>query len=208
MSVTIRFQTRRSGSIHTDWMMFWPPLTKGVFGPAAMTAGVMGFTSGFDVIARGGLKDHPVYREYFDKATLLRGFFQLHEPTPSSPHPLAVQHASDLRQAALENPRILFALPGEPIYRRALGQTAPPPLARFSNFDVAARRCAIGKQLAAQEGTPWEDDFALTCAGLEQRLARFRAAEYAVSIGLPPHAFDLTAARRAAPTADAASAGR
>lgn len=197
----------RSGSIHSDWMMFWPPLARVVFGPASKSAGVGAFTSGFDVIVRGGLKDHPVYREYLDKA-MLRGFFQLHEPTPTSPHPLAVQHASDLKQAALENPSIVFALPGEPIYRRALGEMVPPPLVQFANFELAARRSAVGKLLAAQQGTPWEDDFAPACAALEQRLKRFRDAEYAVSIGLPAHTFDLTAARPAAPTADGVSAAR
>lgn len=187
---------RRSGSIHSDWMMFWPPLTRNVFGPASVKAGVMQFTSGFDVIHRGSLQHHPVYREYLDKAHF-RGWFKMHQPVPTSSHPLAVQHASDLKQAALENPLILFALPGEPVYRRALAETVAPPLIRFANFEVATLRPVLGKVLALQQGTHWDDDFGSACANLERRLARFRDAEYAASIGLPLDAFEAKAAATA-----------
>lgn len=190
---------RRTGSIHSDWMMFWPALTRSVFGMASMQADVMQFTSGFDVIERGSLRHHPVYRDYLDKAQF-RGWFRMHEPVPTSAHPLAVQHATDLKEAALENPFILFALPGEPVYRRALAETVAPPLARFANFEVASSRPVLGKVLAMQQGTHWEDDFAPACAEVERRLARFRAAEYAASIGLPPDAFEADALLRVART--------
>lgn len=180
---------RRSGSIHSDWMRCWPSLARHVFGSAAMEAGVMQFTSGLEVIQRGILRHHPIFREYLDKAHF-RGWFGMYRTVPASAHPLEVQHAMDLEQAALANPMILFALPGEPTYRRALAETVPPPLVRFANFDVATSRPVIGKVLAMQQGTHWVDDFGPACADVERRLARFRAAEYAVSIGLPPHAFD------------------
>ena len=93
-------------------------------------------------------------------------------------------------------PEMLFALPGEPVYRRALGETVPPPIVRFANFDVAARRPVQGKVMAALAGAHWDDDFGPASADLERRLARFRAAEYSDSIGLPLNTFEDAEALR------------
>jgi hypothetical protein len=180
----------RSGSIHTDWMTFWPALVKYIFPFAMAKAGVFEFTAGFDVIQRGGLRDHPIYRDYLAKATSLFGFFKLYHPRSTSLHPQAIQHAQDLSRTALENPYIFFALPGEPVYRLALGQMLAPPAVRFRNFTCYANRSVIGMIIAEREGRLWENTFSLIATEVEHRVARFRAAEYATSIGLPPHAFE------------------
>lgn len=174
---------QRSGSIHADWLMLWPPMQRLVLGPACLQAGVMAYTPGLDVIARGPLAQHPVYRDCLARAHF-QGWLKLMRPPAE-----AGVVGEALWQAACEQPLILFALPGEPYYRRALADNLPPPLACFANMQVAAARPVAGKLLAAQQGRPWHDDFAPACTELDARVQRLRAAEYAVSLGLPPDAF-------------------
>jgi hypothetical protein len=83
---------------------------------------------------------------------------------------------------------LFFGLPGQPEYRLALGKELAPPRIRFKNFVYNHKRPVTQKN--AHEGKPDEDTFEVVCNNLEPRIKRFRSAEYAVSLGLDPTAFE------------------
>jgi hypothetical protein len=103
-------------------------------------------------------------------------------------------HLSTAR-AAIRDPLVLFMFPGQPVYREHLGRHVPPPRVRFSDCTWHAERefaaTALAK-LAVLGGAKPDDDLTLAPAyeDLDQRLRRFRDAEYAARRGLPLNTFD------------------
>jgi hypothetical protein len=147
------------------------------------------YTSGLDAIRRGRLQTHPIFREYPDKV-LVRGFLEMYSPQPTGQTPVELFEANALTQAAKLDPMAPFALPGQPYYRRMLGWLAAPPAIQFANFSWSARRPVTLKVMALQAGTVFQDTFQELSEKTQARVARFRAAEKAVSLGLPPDAFE------------------
>jgi hypothetical protein len=81
---------------------------------------------------------------------------------------------------------IVFGLPGHPYYRTYLGRGVPPPAVRFENCTIYARR-PMALRLQNPDGA---NTFECCVNKVESRVRRFRSAEKAVSLGLPPDAFE------------------
>ncbi|MGA9773835.1 MAG: hypothetical protein WBV94_32695 [Blastocatellia bacterium] len=182
---------QRSGSVNLDWFSLWPVVLNRAVAPVLAERWLPVYTSGLDAIRRGPLQTHPIFREYLHKVKV-RGFLGLYTPKPGGEGILDLQEAQALVGAPQVDSMIPFALPGQPFYRRMLGFIASPPLIKFNNFAWSSHRPVELKLMAAEEGTAFQDTFIQYSNELEARVNRFRAAEKAVSLGLPPDAFEET----------------
>jgi hypothetical protein len=85
---------------------------------------------------------------------------------------------------------MVLMFPGQPFYRLVLGNLMPPPVIRFKNTTWYAHRPIQIVYQEAEEGKTVVDTYAEISTVLDKRVARFRAAQYAVSRGLPANAFE------------------
>lgn len=175
----------RDGSVNLDWFLLWQPLYEHVVMEVIREGGFPTFTSGLDVIDRGPLGSHPVYREYLAHMDLLVGKLRMlpamaRARVDPAENPLMWM---ELEQAARE-PLIVFGLPGQPDYRELLGAHMQPPEIRFADGEVHWGRPSF----IVQEGE--DPTFATASAEVARMVGRFRAAEKAVALGLPANAFE------------------
>jgi len=79
----------RFGYINLDWLNQWSAIIGEAHIPVIRKHHLPDFTSGLDVIARGPLASHPIYREYVDQFKVLHGHLSLYKrqfaagPVPS-----------------------------------------------------------------------------------------------------------------------------
>jgi hypothetical protein len=166
----------RKGSVNVEWFYYWGVLAEKVFKPVADELGLPNYTSGFDVIARGALTDHPVYREY---PALLGGMmaqvmaFLAQDMDEQDPF-----LGLEMKMASL-GPGVVLGLPGQPSYRFLLGRHMRPPEVIFGNG-------------VSHHGLPGggEATFVRSSKEVGRRVGRFRAAEKAVELGLPADHFE------------------
>ncbi|UJR82324.1 hypothetical protein [Sandaracinus amylolyticus] len=176
---------RRSGNINFDWLNNWSSIVGQVVVPARSELGLPAYTSGFDVIQRGALRTHPIYAQYLERAPMLSQRLELlRRSALDAASPARQAEMLAVRDAPARDKWVLFALPGQPDYRAILGHVLPPPRIRFANATIDARRSALARLAGASETYSAELD------ALEARVARFMRAERAVSLGLPPSAFE------------------
>ena len=143
------------------------------------------FTGGWDVLNRGrGLQDHPVYSRYGQKVTLLPSWLPSHQPAGSS---ITEQANSLCIDSAWDDPGVMFAFPGQPVFRHVLGRAVPPPRIVFRDGEWHAPR-ALDPLFADPA-----DTFESAYSELDTRVTRFRQACYAVRTGLPADHFDQDA---------------
>jgi hypothetical protein len=189
----------KTGSINFDWLQSWTFCLGEIVNPVLQESNMPSFTSGVDVINRGYLKTHPIFPAYLPRLDTLSGMIKMEDSakdniikTASSEYELQYRFA--VIDAAVHDPWVLFAMPGQPSYRYMLGQQMRPPLVSFSDHDSVAGQTAFSK-LAMLEGKPFDPtDYGAieleTVRELQALVKRFRAAEYAVSRGLPADTFD------------------
>lgn len=185
----------RLHSINFHWLNNYGPVVREAVEPARRALGLPAFTGGWDVIARGRLGSHPVYREYLNRigATFRMLAMNAVEPPDEVTPEAYYQYA--LRDLPRHEPAVLFAFPGQPGYRLMLGEHVPPPLVRFANVarseDVQPAARVLARFQAAAGGEVLDEDalhFEPVVRDLEARVRRFREAEYLTSLGLPSDA--------------------
>jgi hypothetical protein len=119
----------------------------------------------------------------------------LNKATPPKERSLESIYDYAIVDLPMRDPRVIFAFPGQPIYRLALGEHLPPPRVRFQGLTLHAERslgAGVLAKLREQMGeTPQDADASLkpVFEAFDPRLKRFREAEYAVSVGLPATTF-------------------
>jgi hypothetical protein len=199
------FFKRTTRCINLDWLVYWGTVQDELVAPVLRSLQLPAFTSGFDVITRGSLATHPIFREYRAK-WVINGFLQMYRPLPDPEIGFLQGEAEALVSVAQRDPWVVFGLPGQPFYRGALGRLVPPPTVRFANFTWHAQRPIMqvmrerellsqAAQGAHEAGREHASKFvartyAEAAADLERRVSRFRGAEKAVELGLPPDAFE------------------
>jgi hypothetical protein len=154
------------------------------------------FTGGWDVIARGRLRTHPIYGAYLGRIRGLSRLASLGKAEPPKDRSWQAVYAYAVADLPTRDPVVIFALPGQPEYRLTLGEYVPPPRVRFDGLTLHAERSpgasAVAKVAAMMGQTVSEEDvtFKPVFDEFDPRLRRFRHAEYAVSVGLPPTTFN------------------
>jgi hypothetical protein len=179
----------RTGSINLDWLTSYRSVVANVVIPIFEEMQRPSFLSGFDVIDNTVLQTHPIFSEYPSRF-VIDGYLRLYYPILDADDPYGQVIAEALVEYARLAPTIVLGLPGQPFYRRALGRLVPPPKVVFRNMTWYARRPIVLKLQAYQAGEAFEDTYQQLSQALDKRIERFRAADKAVSLGLPPNAFD------------------
>ena len=187
----------KSGNINFDWLNNWSFVLGEAIRPVLSEESLPSFTSGFDVISRSTLlAGHPVFRDYLEWASILRGhtkFLKAVAPGGPALDPvggLKEHEAFAIRDLASRDSSAVFGLPGQPDYRLLLGRDMPLPRVQFDNFACDARQpgtLKLKQMVGLREGD--EAEHAARIDELEERVRRFRRAERAVSLGLSADAF-------------------
>lgn len=179
------FLGHRSGNINFDWLNNWSFVLGEAISPIIQENRLPTYTSGFDVIHRGILHTHPVFSEYLEKSQSILGHLKMEKQARASTGSPSEEQWAEVDMPS-RDPWIVFGLPGQPYYRAMLGRGVPPPAIRFENFIIYAHR---PMRLCLQH--PESDDtYEQVMIDLQSRVRRFRAAEKAVSLGLPPNVFE------------------
>lgn len=192
-------QSQRSGGPEWNWLGVWHSVFSESVLPVSMEHALPPFTSGMEVIERGPLRTHPIFREYTEMMDGLHSFLknplaQDLEESGLSGLGLSEQALAESMDMARQDPWMLFALPGLPAYRVLLGRHIPPPKVAFKNFSYSLRRPATIRHREVQAGASnVAETYADRSLDLDRRIRRFRAAEKAVALGLPPNAFETPA---------------
>ncbi len=189
----------RSRNINLDWLNNWAVIIGEAIEPARRDLNMPSFTGGWDVIARGRLGTHPIYGPYLMHIRGLFGLASLGKAKAEQPKDGSWQavYAYAVADLPTRDPVVIFALPGQPEYRLTLGEYVPPPRVRFDGFTLHAERSlaasAVAKLAAITTGQTVSGEdmtFKPVFDEFDPRLRRFRHAEYAVSVGLPPTTFN------------------
>lgn len=183
----------RSGNINLDWLNQWSAIIGEAHIPVIRKHHLPDFTSGLDVIERGSLGSHPIYKEYVDQVEVLRGHLILYKqqfaagPVPSDVTELYNYAITDM---PTRDPWVVFGLPGQPDYRYLLGQAFSPARVQFENYILDGRRPVARRlrEMATEKGG--DETYSSVLDDLTPLVERFRRAEYAVSRGLPADSFE------------------
>ena len=161
-----------------NWLSLWQTVVAEAAMPAVMAAGGARFSSGLDLMERGVLRSHPIYREYAEQIAALGE--SLKQQTAQDQTEMA------LLEMACHDQWLVFALPGLDVYHRLLNAYVQPPLAVFANgYSVAAARPAALRLRESRAGVSQvAEDYRARSEDLNQRLLRFRRAEMARMMGL------------------------
>jgi hypothetical protein len=152
---------------------------------------------GLSIIQTSSLKSHPIFTEYANRLLPIwvKGYLE-GIPAALPPNtPYLEEYKKVLTGFAGTSPVIMLALPGQPAYRFLLGHLVPPPKIAFRNITWYAMRSAIVRleelHLRESGGDKKTDEtYEERVEIIERKVWRFRAAEKAVSLGLPPNAFE------------------
>ncbi|TCL74053.1 hypothetical protein [Rhizobium sp. BK251] len=200
-------QKNRAGLVNIDWCVHWGGPLRQAVDDAKREVRDTRFSSGFDVIHRGLLADHPVYADYLSRSHVLDGRIKLLPAFEDWPParmqqvfrsmtlglPVAPGEGDGLLEPlmiynAKADHRIVFGLPGQPTFRWLLGKVLPPPRVRFSDAVRDADYSTLTKLQYLNEGRS-PGDYGAMMDNWEARAAAFQSAEAAVRLGLPPDAF-------------------
>jgi hypothetical protein len=182
---------QQTGNINLAWLMIWKDVTEKAILPVLSEMSMPDYTSGFDVIQRGTLKDHPIFSEYHANIQPLRGHLKLMRKGMSALMEQGVDELKIEKYMLCEMPFhdawIIFGLPGQPEYRELLGQHLPPPRIRFENFIFNAARPALlrlqeiskvfSNEATDNNTTKKGRTYESTSNDLEARIRHFRQAE-------------------------------
>ena len=186
----------RSRNVNLDWLNNWGAFIGEAVEPARRDLNMPSFTAGWDVLSRGSLGKHPIYGPYLRRIRALFKLASLRHGAPPKERSLEAVYAYAVSDLPTRDPVVIFAFPGQPEYRLALGTYVPPPRVRFDGLTLHAERtpgASVVAKIAAQMGEPANAEDATFKPVFEEfdpRIRRFRHAEYAVSVGLPAAAFD------------------
>jgi hypothetical protein len=195
--ITKEIMEHRSGNINFDWINSWTFAWDKIVLPTLEEKNLPLYTSGFDVIQRGTLGTHPIYREYLEKAQVLWKFVKLanmfdtsvEDQNDISDYSMDEIENHAIKEMAANNPWIIFALPGQPHYRNLLGHYLSPPIISFKNITYSTNKASSMWESKGKINEP-QKTFESQSNELEIRIRRFRAAEKANSLGLPLNAFE------------------
>jgi len=183
----------RFGDINLDWLNQWTAIIGEAHLPVIRKHHLPDFTSGLDVIVRGSLGSHPIYKEYVDQWRVLRGHLALNQqqfaagPVPADATALYGYAIADM---PTRDPWVVFGLPGQPDYRYLLGQTFRPVRVQFDDYVLDGRRPATRRLQEMTTGKDGDETYSSVLDDLTPLVQRFRRAEYAVGKGLPADAFE------------------
>lgn len=179
----------RSDSINLDWLDSYHTVIREAVTPSIQVLGMPDFTAGWDVLARGRLGEHPIYRIYLRRVQKALDHVRLFSAVPSRVDSIENAIHTATTAAAVRDPLVLFMFPGQPGYRSYLGWTVPPPRVRFADIvwhaEVEVGAEALSMLLPRKDLEPNSYRLDARYAPLDKRLQRFRDAEYAVRRGLP-----------------------
>ena len=184
---------QRSGDINLDWLNQWSAVIGEAHTPVIQKHHLPVFTSGLDVIERGSLGSHPIYKEYVDQVKVLRGHLNLYKqqfaarPVPSDITELYTYATVDM---PIRDPWVVFGLPGQPDYRYILGHAFRPARVQFDNYVLDSHRPAERQLREMLAGEGGDKTYSSVLDDLTPLVERFRRAEYAVSRGLSADAFE------------------
>jgi hypothetical protein len=185
-SAIARALAAASGDTTRASLACWQLLIEEAVHPARRELHLPNFLGGWDIMDNGVLGAHPIYASYRSRVRALRNLVR-------TTGPLTAGSTSDLIEAvelSRQDYRIVFALPGLPVYRFALGSQLPPPRVRFDNLTLHSETvpgAAALRALAEVMGQPVAERFTslkTTYDHLDARLERFRTADEAASIGI------------------------
>lgn len=196
-NISMEIMQHRSGNINFDWLNSWNFVKGEILSPVLEEKNLPFYTSGFDVISRGELSDHPIYRDYPERMNVLWKHLELMNVLQSQDKDITESLESSmqdmenyaLKTLPMQDPWVIFGLPGQPIYRYLLGHYLSPPGILFSDFNHYTRQ-TISLGLLKEEKIEEGETYELQSQKLELQIKRFRAAEKAVSLGLAPDAFE------------------
>lgn len=174
--------------INLGWLQVYPEIISQAVQPVLRELGEPDFTAGWDVLERGvPLRSHPVwalYRRELPRLTrnalwaeYVVRYSLLTDQASIADLPVAEITTIMAVAAANSDPWLMFMLPGQPEYRHILGTVLPPPRIRFRDGDWC-----FG-------GYP-EGPFAGAYREVDERVRRFRNAQYAARRGIPLHEFE------------------
>ncbi len=183
----------RSGDINLDWLNEWSAVIGEAHIPVIQKHHLPEFTSGLDVIERGSLGSHPIFREYVDQFRVLRGHLTFMKqqfaagPVPSDVTELCTYAIADM---PIRDPWVVFGLPGQPDYRYLLGRYFSPARVQFDNYVLDGRHPIVRQIQEMATGEGGDETYSSALNDLTPLVERFRRAEYAVSLGKPADAFE------------------
>ncbi len=186
----------RSRNVNLDWLNNWSVFIGEAIEPARRDLNMPSFTGGWDVITRGPLGTHPVYGPYRGRIRALFRLASIGQNEPPKDTSLEAVYSYAVADLRTRNPIVIFAFPGQPEYRMALGKYVPPPRVHFNDLTLHAERShgasTVSKIMVSMGHPANEEDvtFKPVFEEFDPRLRRFRHAEYAISVGLPPETFD------------------
>lgn len=187
---------QQSGDINYAWLNIWNEVIKEAITPT--------YTSGFDVIQRGKLREHPIFNEYLAEVQSARGY--LKSMYTNQEH-LKEMVSEELKQqnrklknydeqflkASVSAPfqdislnwtppansfyqmSVVFGLPGQPMYRFILGRFLTPPRVKFENFTYNKRRSPLLR--FSDGGSPEVETYSPYVDNMIARIQRFYDAE-------------------------------
>jgi hypothetical protein len=180
-------EKHKTGSINIDWVQFWLLIKEIV--DKEFQRPLPSFTTGLQVISRGPLKTHPIYREYLVKASSLVLRLNLPFTFRKDLNIIEEKEAQFLIDHAKIDPGLVYGLPGQPVFRYLLGSLVPPPSIKFENFMYYSDRPVVFRNTEINRGINAEATYKGHSKVLEDQVRQFRQAEYAVSLGLDPKHF-------------------
>jgi len=152
--------------INYSWLNIWNDVIKEAILPS--------YTSGFDVIQRGALREHPIFNEYLAEVQSARGYLkslytnqgQLREMVSDELLQKNIRlnnYEEQFLISSVSTPfqdislrwipptnsfyqlSVVFGLPGQPMYRFLLGRFLTPPRVKFENFTYNKRRSPLSR---------------------------------------------------------------
>ncbi len=195
--------SNRTGDVNLDWLTNYRFIVESIVRPVFKILGIPFFVNGFEVIQNSCLKNHPIFSEYPTRFQfLISEYFNVFSPTPYQGDPNGEKYVVSLTKAGKAMPLVyVFGLPGQPFYRALLGHLVPPPQIGFKNTTLYAfqlhqlfdllRSCPVSLgTFIVRDRQNSVQTYKLQMEILSSRISRFRAAEKAVSLGLPANAFE------------------
>jgi hypothetical protein len=194
-SVLREGRRHRTGNINVDWLNWRSAVEAEAVSGARRELGLPAFTPGWDVIARGPLARHPILAPYVQRTRAFFRWAQTVSPAVTPKGSMDSLWQFIAVDQMIRHPLVAFMFPGDPHYRKELGRWLLPPRVSFRDITLHEETfvgATTMQKLAMLKGEQptFDATFEQAYVDLDARVRRFRAAEYAVSLGLPADSFE------------------
>lgn len=171
------------------WLENWDAIRRESLTPIFSEG--MSYSYGFGVIksySRG--YSHPIFDRYLSRFKIMIGQLKFLDAVGIVPQDQFIDfvYRKAIRDGIIDSNKV-FALPGIPVFRNALGLGYCPPIIKFKNFTLYHLKSGVDKIWGMLSENVSEDDEKIS-ADLHKRENKFRRAEQAVSLGLPIDVFE------------------